>query len=423
MALTIPILTRKSFTDFDPLTYKAKELAAGQRRLNCRWVVYPNIDLSKFACRAVVDWVEIHFTTILPTHFRDVRRVTAYAFGGKKPWIEPVKSSDPTEDHLNPPRTSHIFALRVQEPDCGEIAAALKAVDKKYALNRIPCVAAIEVSIDFTPKTPCDRHRSAMVLLLGRHLQPAPHDVISRKNDRPRFSWGVRKGDWMFYGSENEVTNRDIIPLHTVGDHTARPGRGAPSFAGGDQPTYADATLYFGQRGGPVMWRVMDKVKDRQNRKNGTATILPLEERRARIEVELRGSALDDLGINDFPKLLAFRFEKLSRFFQFVLPTFSEDAPPKPNDPAAWASRRRWSKFEVTGVVGLDAMDSAKRNEVRRTRSALARTKLPLRNRERAGKGSRGSFVAYKELNKAVDTSLRHLAGRVSRQVRLVSSS
>jgi hypothetical protein len=400
MALVIPIFTRKAPSDLDPLIYGAKILAGGQRRLNGRWLLQPDIDLSKFTCRAVVDWLEIHFSTVSPTRLQELRRLMASSFGGTKPWVTPVES--PTARGMARFRTkSHLFVLRVQEPDFGQIAAALIAVDSKYHLDGAPRVPAIEVSIDFTPKVPCDRNRLAMVLVLGRHLRPTVSNVISRKPDRPRFSWGDGKIDTISFGAMKETINRDTLPLSLAGD----------------QAPFADATLYLGAKCGPVMWRIMDKVVDRQNRGVGTARTLAAEERRARIEVVLRGAALNEVGIGDFSKLSTFRFEKLARFFRFSLPTFSEPVPPKPICPAAWISRRRWQKFEMTGIVGSDALDKAVANERDRTRLALMRAKLPIRQRERAGNGAQGTLVAYREMNKAVDTALRHLSESIAGKV------
>jgi len=132
---------------------------------------------------------------------------------------------------------------------------------------------------------------------------------------------------------------------------------------------------------------------------------------------------MDEFSFDEFSKLTTFRFERLSQFFRFELTTFEESAPPKPSEPRAWASKRRWEKFALTGVPGLLAMDEAKRKERERARSALVKAKIPTRDRVRVGKGGRGTFVSYKDLNKAVDTALRHLSERVRRQVKLGTSS
>jgi len=263
MALTIPITTRKSLTDLEPLTYGAKKLAGCQRRLDGRWLLQPDIDLSKFTCRAVIDWVEINFETVLPTRILELRRLMAPVFGGRKPYCVPMQDSDTTLPRLERfRRKSHLFVLRVQEPDFAQIAAALIAIARRYQLSADPRIPAIEVSIDFTPKTPCDWDRLAMVLVLGRHLLPTAHDVISCKADRERFSWGDKKFDTVSFGTDQERINRDVLPLSLTGD----------------QAPFADATLYIGAKSGPVMWRIMDKVIDRQNRGKGGGYSPPTRE-------------------------------------------------------------------------------------------------------------------------------------------------
>jgi hypothetical protein len=164
----------------------------------------------------------------------------------------------------------------------------------------------------------------------------------------------------------------------------------------------------------------MDKVVDQQNRQAGTFKALDDHEKRARIEVSLGVAEIRRLGITSLDDLQQFGFANLQKeFFAFYLPTFSaNEAVPVMSQRAVkqMRSQERVRKFLKTGLIGLQAMDKAWETRRSRNRSDIAavlRSRGQPVSRFRTGKGKHGTLLAYVELNKRVETALRHLTESV----------
>ena len=223
----------------------------------------------------------------------------------------------------------------------------------------------------------------------------------------PRFTWGKRR---------KVKTDRVIIPAKRRA-HRER-SLGSTEF---DRQPYGDATYYLGKRkDGPVMWRLMDKAIDQQNRRAGTQKMLTEKERRTRIEVALKGPELRRIGIETLEDLLRFKFESLQMaYFRFFVPTFEHAGGGQAGQMRQWQEKQRRQKFLRAGMIGLEAMDVIQRGSQAEIRKDL-RTRMNKQGRkikpeDRRGRGQSNTYVAYKELNEAVKAALRNLREREER--------
>ena len=364
------------------LEYLATPSTATQRRLAGRTVVHPLIDLGDYTCRAVIDWVDINFIFERSTQLQFVQQVVEPIIG-RTPYVEPI---DP-----GPGKVSNKFWIRFQEPQLENLAKCEEALGRKFTLEAHGVIRSIEVSVDFTPLTPSADKTGRMVGVLARHLYPN-RDFMTVDLDRPRFFWRRRKEPTFLMGANN------LLSSHA------------------DRPVPIDATFWVGRKEGPVSWRVMEKTIDNQNIKAGTWDELPPNEHRARIEVTLDRQELIDRGVKSLADLQSFNFAKLQgRYFRFMVPTFENRFAGK--HPARKAIEDdRWTRFLNAGVVGVVAMEGARRSFRQAARPALRgllrARRQKIRPLTRLGEGSSGSFLAYEDLNGRAAMALEKLGHR-----------
>lgn len=366
------------------LTYKQMPITHRQARLAGREALVPEIVLKDYACNAVIDWIEVQVHLGRSTQHQWMRD----AFDGfdLKPFIAPVDAGKGQE--------SAQFRIKVQEPDLVRLRRILAAIERKYGQASEPLVVGMEVSVDFMPKKPSDEARARMVGVLFRHLAPSL-SIFDAPQDAPRYSWGA-KHRWARV-QEGGSTPRDPY-CFAVADGENVPG--------------IDTTIYFGGKDAEDMVRVMDKVLDRQNVFVGTREVLAPEEKRCRIEVVLKQSSLEALGIRQLDDVFSFRFPTLQRrYFQFKLAT----VPVETRGPVAvYREKKRLEKFLATGISGLAKMDQTiltHSSDVRpQVRQELARRGKSLPGRPRISSGPYGTAVAYELLCKKVQTALANLS-------------
>ncbi|MBZ9857075.1 hypothetical protein LB566_25105 [Mesorhizobium sp. CA13] len=316
----------------DPARHVALEYASAittsvQRRVAGRTVVRPVIDLGDYRCRAVIDWVDISFWFERSTQLQFVQAVVEPILG-RRPYVEPIAPG--------PGNVSTEFRIRFQEPRLKLLAECEDALDKRFKLQMHGVVRSVEISVDFKPRSPSPDSVGRMVGVLSRHLFP-DRDFIAEALDRPRFSWGRGKSTFVM-GANN------LLSSHA------------------DSPAPVDATFYVGRKDGQVRWRVMEKLLDNQNIEAGTYVKLPPDEHRARIEVTLDRQELINLEVDFIHDLRRFNFGKLQgRYFQFMVPTFeSRFAGTHPAYRALEIDR--WRRFVNAGIVGVIAMEGARRS-------------------------------------------------------------
>ncbi|MVA72226.1 hypothetical protein GOZ81_14230 [Agrobacterium vitis] len=397
-ALTVPLWAKKAPALVGELVYRRIDLPNGQKRLAGRYALQPVIDLDHYRTSACIDWLTISVSLSRLTQFQWIQAEISGILG-RTPFVENTrggKNDSSTE-----------FDVRFQEPDIATVLKVIATIEAKFGLATPPILKGIEISIDFTPRTPRELERAKIARVLMNHLL-VEEDVISNLRDRPRTVWGrdERSITRLIYDSKHltpEENKRFLI-------ETER-----------DRAPFTDATLEIGAKEANVRWRVMDKIIDRQNVEAGTFVALQEVEKRARIEVTLGRPEVQALGIDLFSDLKDLNFTRLQgRYFRFFLPTFSGQAVYGPGTKTAiivWQDQQRALKFAKSGGLGLKAMDSTLAEQrFKMKRQALKDMHsrgLRLPRDSRIGGGLVGSFISYEELNERVRTALRNLGRRV----------
>lgn len=388
---TILLRAAKSPSWSIKLTYRSSALASSQARLRGRYALSPVLDLNDYSCRAVIDCVRITFSLGRPTQFRYLQSA-----------LETVAASRLFVDPQLPDAgdVSSVFTVSFYDPNLDVLRACREVVKVKFGELEEPFVDLVEVSVDFRPLTHSDQSRGLMVGVLTRHLYP-DRNVLARASTSPRFSWGDRS-------SQNSRTLRRSPLWGDDGDFFLNPA--------GDVEPPVDATYYLGHKTVGPLWRIMDKVVDRQNRAAGTWINLPDEHKRARVEVRLDRLELKRLGVTSMDALMRFNFAQLQgTYFKFMLPTFIANGVTMGPADQHW-EQARMQRFLNAGVVGLRGMDERRRMQRdghRKVLTSSLRAKGkngPQRNR--VGLGAAGTLVAYELLNRRVAMALEKLTER-----------
>lgn len=380
------------------LEYVDEPVKLVQPRVVGRRTLKPAIDLGSYSCRAVLDWLDVSFELSRPTQFRYVQQIIKEVTS-RNAFVKAASSG--------PGGTDTIFNVRLQEPHLRQVCECARLLETKYGVKSEPYVSGLEVSVDFRPTVHSDYHRARLVAVMSRHLWPN-RDVITKAGDRPRFAWD-RGGNYTRHTLNAYSDDADPL-LNTSGDLS-------PAF---------DATYYLGQRIGGTMWRVMDKVIDRQQVDLGLWRDLPDADKRARVEVRLDRLELKQLGITGLGNLLRFNLASLQgSYFQFMLPTFSSPGGLFSNHDRHWEKHRQ-ARFLAAGVVGLQAMDGERQRLQKASRPEMVRQLrargVKVEPARRAGSGRNGTLMAYEELNDRVAMALRKLQEREERLLKRVPS-
>ncbi|MCR6637108.1 hypothetical protein [Devosia sp.] len=355
---------------------------SSQRRFTDRHLLKPVLDLADYRCEAVIDWVELEFHLGRKTQFRHLKKEIDRVCG-RTSYVEPVEAGSGG--------VSDVFRVIFQDPHIVDLVRVTDAIGVEFGLISEPRTVGLEVSVDFYSKRASEIEGLAMVAVLARHLFPNK-DIIERSADHPRFAWGKGKAhSSKVWGRSFEGKRRWAI-LEVEADRTIP----------------VDATFYLGEEGSPAMWRVMNKLLDRQNPTTGTRTVLPVEGRRARVEVTLRGEELQRTGTDTLAGLKEVNLTKFQRrYFQFVLPTFI-----LPKDPVGvdlFRERRRVLRFLNIGAVGLAALDAERQRNLRSIDKNLKERGYQVPPR---GRRKENTTKAYEALNEKVREALRNLQRR-----------
>lgn len=353
-----------------------------QKRVVGRRLLKPLIDLASYSCGAVIGRVEMEFHLSRETKSRYVQTVLKPISSGV-PDIKPIGSK--------PGGTTNTFWMTFKDPHLWELAEVSNVLSKSFGLASSPKNRAIAVSVDFDPRAASADACRKMVATLTRHLSPA-RDVLARSNDQPWFAWGEgganRSPVW---GARISYENWDPV-FNVDTDRTIPP----------------DAAFCLGEDGAAVTWRVMDNYSDRQNTLTGTSGILPEKDRRARVEVTLRGSELRKNGIETLEELVTVNLVKFQgQYFQFSLPTFISLSALGPTDP--FMERRRMQRFLNIGVAGLAALDRERQRRLIQIRTDMIKLRQKVDKKVRRGQGKTGTMVAYDDLDEMVRGALRKL--------------
>lgn len=377
------------------LTYSEIRLPKRQARFKDRIALQPEIDLKSFKARAVIDWLDLEFATSHVTQWKWVKKRVQTATG-LDCYVKDIC------------KTGEVFVVRFQEPELRKVRMALAAIAGDMGISGEVFVQGIEVSLDFTPKNPpAEIERAKLFTLLVHHFLPS-RNVLTEADDHPRFTWGP-----------DGKRDTDFILPKAKASRLLDP----KLFNGKDRQPSSDSCVYYGSRESDCFWRIMPKIIDRQHKREGTFVEIEEKHKRVRIEVSLKGSRLESLGLRTFEDLASLNTTSLTKHFRFARPIFVDEE--KLPIGILGAARRRLNrerirKFKASGVVGLKTMDEAWRH-IRNGR--LPDLKKRLRSQgmkypvKRSGMGSMTTFAAYDELNARVDLALRKLVERVERQM------
>ncbi|MCW7546273.1 hypothetical protein N7I30_21100 [Aurantimonas litoralis] len=383
------------------LSYSEQSLLNSQARLAGRYTLVPDVNLEAFRRKAVIDWVDLGFWLERETQAIHVKRWIDASLG-----MNCFSELVPLDVEDERSQTGTLFSVTLQEPTIALMIAAQKAMEQKFGLQMHGLIRAIEFSIDFRPRSPCPDARTKMLTVLQRHHFP-PGEILRTRRDRPRFTWGRGNAHTAALLPLSDGRSNDHLEVSTDQDR---------------QPV-GDANYYTGRKGGPVMWRLMDKEVDRQNHNAGTATYLSETEKRTRIEVTLETDEVRRLGIEFIHDLRRYPFEKLrDSYFDFMMPTFKRGNTGVMGMVTDRQEEDRRRKFLKTGMIGLREMDDALERRRAHHRPKLIEhlheRKLKVKPEDRSGRGPFKTYVAYKELNKAVEVALRNLREREERELK-----
>ena len=392
------------------LPYTVAPCPNSQRRFAGRLHAIPRLDLSTYEFRAVFDWIEISIETRREHAGVNLQRRLMKLnrdFGAFRTCF--VES--PTRGKAHSGR-GHV--IKMQDPAPGGLPGLLRAFLREdcapgYALDDIP-VTGMELSLDVYPaprfyesEDDYAVRRMLMTELLRKHVAVA--EVFREDRRHPRFVHKVYKT------GSNTTTQRVVAPrgaakhrlrmrAHELG---LRPLDIASCDPAHHHQPFVDATLYFGQKGERLAYRLMDKITD--NRKGDMADDLPCHRTRSRAEFtfvdETPGDGLGpaSVGISSIHDLALDGLASFNTLLGFELPTFRPDA----SDPEV-PDRNAWEIFAKTGVAGLaqreDALD------------VMETDRDTLRARARQRVQSSGKLLRFSDLNMRVTKALRRLEKR-----------
>jgi hypothetical protein len=399
---TVTLYREKGNKDPVVLTYVEETLRKSQARLVNRTALTPQIDLEAYQCRAVVDWIDIHFEL--------ARRTQYWKLNDR---IEKLTSRKeyPEALDLGEGKTATRYKLRVQEPDFQAVRKVLADIEAQYGFVAPARVTGIEISIDFYPVKPSEEARARMHGVLVRHFYPTTR-VLTGHLKWPRFTPGiVDETDYTVSRNESD-SSLDIVDRMTPGM---------------DRPALYNSTYYVGERDDlRAFWRIQNKVLDKQNVAAGIRDELPEDKKRIRIEVTLGPDGCREIGLKKFGDLETLPLTRLQKgYFQFMKPTFAIVRPGGARPGSAAVKRKieeyRRERFLNAGVLGLHIREDAK-EELRalhlpgikrwhRTRGG----KMP--PKARSGVGVYGTMIAYEELTRVVERALAGLQRRVRKEM------
>lgn len=378
----------------------------------------PEIDLSRYQCKAVIDKIEFCFTCSKPTQFRYIQTQLGRLLprpNGKQHWVKktPGGTSSATE-----------FKITLQDPEASTLLKVEEMLRDRFAMIGSTKVLEFEVSIDFYPRNESDIDRARMVAVLQRHYQPQ-FDLFKITDSHPRF----------VIDSETEPGKSELIysvPWHKSYQTKMKNVAASPEAWLAPEATRQppiDKILYMGAKNGDELIRIQNKVTN--NRTDKSAEVLQQNKKRARIEIRLRGNALIKHGIRSLGDITVFQFGNLQKdYFHFALPSFlTKPDDPKLNAILEYTNRRELEFFCRVGLPGLQQVQII-HQDWRKTpiKSISSRSHIQLLNdnlkrqnlekkRDRRGNGARGTTVAYNELNDKVREALRGMTKRAARDM------
>lgn len=361
-----------------------------QARLRGRHVLVPDIDLSAYRLRALIDWIEFQMQFSRGVQVQQLQPVMLRFFG---------RNAHIVAEDTGPGGVFTRCKVKIQEPpNLATVARANTALVSAFGETKSSIVTGIEISLDAYPKTPCPVARATLLGVMQRTIWSG-RDIWTQPNSRPRSVYGGAKETFKLSpGPEMDLNgNRRTDPSQH------------------DVPAI-DGTMLLGAKDDEVMIRVMDKVIDRQ-RPDGSHLRLTESEKRVRIEATLRGGELTAVGLTSVSSLERFRFMSVQkRYFCFKLPSFNPRYPISKGVDLAH-NREQMLRAEtylragITGLMVRETVMDVRRAQVRRQVNRMMKAMGRPAPKHLAARRA-PAFVSYEGLNRRVVIALQHLDKR-----------
>lgn len=395
------------------IDYQRRHCSLRQRRFDGRDELIPQVDLGRYKTRAVLDWVQLRFSTFKPRQSLNIRN--SVNAGLRARGLR--ENAFVTGPHGQTRYTGREFLLKLQDPTPRALALTLAAVRDKYRdweeVQPVFFIDAVEVSVDFYVKDAeaggrprRDLLRWQMVELLRRHLRVLP-EYTEQHLARPRVFSGGGSPTKHIVGDRPTNWRRGITqPFAKLG--LAREASAVFHETAHHQPV-VDGTYYVGPKDGPVLVRIMNKETDERDPSTGLFRDLPEEEKRARIEVtifnkhERLGQGVPLERFDRVDDIYKFEFQTLRpKVFEFFLPTIR----PKGSDIdlGLRGHVEEEQVFRRGGVYGLHQLHLAERDLLRARRAHGLPGETP------RSLARNGYLYSHKDLNQKVDGALRRLS-------------
>lgn len=237
--------------------------------------------LSRFRCRAVVDWLDLRMTTAKPTNFMTVQTEITAFLGSTKPVYVAAQDEGPG-------RAATIFDIRFHDPNRQtDLTDCMERMAERFPFAAPPEVVKLELAVDF----------------YSRHDSPSDLSAMTERLMRELAADGLKPRQLIHIAQGLHITKfllDDEIQWKTD-----------PRFM-----------MYVGNRDDEQAWRVYLKQTDCNK-----TPIADSQQHRARVEVTLSGEALAAHCLT-LQGMADMRFERLSdkfRFRDFMSPEVSPD--------------------------------------------------------------------------------------------------
>lgn len=224
--------------------------------------------LKEFRATAVIDWLDVQISTERRTQHQYVRKALLAITGIDHWWAEAI--------NIQPGDVTDTFRIRFHDElanNYHHLCAVFNALAKRIPLAAEPIIAGIEISCDFWHKQQSVEATRALTYRLQTSL----------------FAPGTNHRQYNSDSNSNQFLDK---PGHRI------------------NPAY---NLRIGNELDAISWQSYHKRTDRKQP-------LPLRQQRARVEVTLRGDALQQYGFGLLSGLQHFPFETLASLFTFRCP-------------------------------------------------------------------------------------------------------
>jgi len=380
----------------------ASKLLSGKRpqeRFKNRLCVIPEIEiLEQFKCKAEIDFIELVLDVKYGLDWRSVRK----KFGqlvNPAPYTTSIASKRLSENK---------YRVRLQEPSISAIKSFINdyevahssispaAMMSEIGISNVS-ISELEVSVDFYPKFGGKEARRKMLGLLARHYFP-PDRMMDTKAQAIRV-----------YANNSTQRLDQIFPSLTA----RKPAIVKPKIA---NHLYVDGTVYVGNKNDDCKIRMMEKITDKRNPKTKRFEYLPENKCRTRIEVTLKNSELNKLGILSLDNLIDFNFAKLrGEFFDFRLPTISKLV--FSDGFVEWDMCKQEAAlleaFLNMGIANYRREQQRAHNIHRANEYAAKRKGIKRRiDVKRVALGRNSNMIVYEDLHSMIDEALRNLSKR-----------